>query len=95
METFIQWIDAGWTRIIGTAQDRGFFETQIGVTTHTYGDVATVFSAYEKGFLNNRQVIGRGVNALQLVRREGRWWIVSIAWDEESTAGPIPAEFLH
>jgi hypothetical protein len=95
VESFIQWIDSGWASVIGTPQDRGFFEKQIGTTTHVYGDVAIVFSAYEKGFLTDRQVIGRGINALQLVKRDGRWWIVSISWDEEPTAGPIPAAFLQ
>jgi hypothetical protein len=53
VESFIQWIDSGWAPIIGTAQDRGFFEQQIGTTSQVYGDVAIVFSAYEKGYLTN------------------------------------------
>jgi hypothetical protein len=31
---------------------------------------------------------------MTLVFDGDRWWIVSIAWDEESGAGPIPSTFL-
>ena len=27
------------------------------------------------------------------VVEDGRWWLASIAWDEENTAGPLPAEY--
>jgi hypothetical protein len=94
-ESFITWIDGSWAGIApNSPQDQGFFERQVGLTTHTYGDVAIAFSVYEKGYKKTNQVIGRGINALQLVKRNNRWFIVGIAWDEENTAGPVPAEFL-
>jgi hypothetical protein len=39
-------------------------------------------------------VLGRGINSIQMVRKDGRWWITSIIWDEETGAGPVPAKYL-
>jgi hypothetical protein len=92
-EQFITWIDTGWKPIIGTDRDRGFFEKQLSLTVQRYGDVANAFSSYEKGPHTPRAVQGRGINAVQLVRQNGRWYIASITWDEENTAGPLPPEY--
>jgi hypothetical protein len=93
VEQFIAWIDEGWRPVIGTASDRGFFERQLKLVVHQYGDIAMAFTSYEKGSDEPRAVQGRGINTVQLVRRGGRWFITAITWDEESTAGPIPAEY--
>jgi hypothetical protein len=60
---------------------------------HQYGDIAMAFTTYAKGPHTPRAVQGRGINTVQLVRKDGRWWLASIAWDEENTAGPIPAMY--
>lgn len=93
VEAFIAWIDAGWAPILGTLQDAGFFERQTNVIVEAYGDVAHAFSTYEKGPYEPRRVQGRGVNAVQLVRRDGRWYVLSITWDEENAAGPLPERY--
>lgn len=49
---------------------------------------------YEKRFADSEQSLGRGVNSFQLVYGDGRWWIASVAWDEENGAGPLPARYL-
>ena len=36
--------------------------------------------------------VGREINSIQMVRKDGRWWITSIIWDEET--GPVPAKYL-
>lgn len=95
-EEFIAWID-GWyaeNAPIGGPNDKGFAEEAVHNEVHRYGDVAQVFSTYQKHFWDDDQILGRGVNSFQLVYHEGRWWIVSIVWDEESGAGPIPDEYL-
>ena len=79
---------------IGSAADRGFQEREVHNVTHRFGDVATVFSTYEKFAWQDDRMLGRGVNSFQLVYRDGRWWIVSGAWDEEIGAGPVPDAYL-
>ena len=88
---FVAWIDSVTT--VGGDGDHGFAEEEVHAVVHQYGDVAQVFSTYHKRFGDSHQVLGRGINSYQLVRRDGRWWIVSIAWDEETGAGPIPAAY--
>ncbi|MEM0963064.1 MAG: hypothetical protein AAGK21_11085 [Bacteroidota bacterium] len=78
---------------IGSASDQGFSEAQVHQVVHRFGDVATIFSTYEKSPYQSDQMLGRGINSFQLVFREGRWWIIAVAWDEEEGAGPVPAEF--
>jgi hypothetical protein len=93
VDAFIEWIDSGWRSIIGTERDQGFFERQTNLVVDQYGDIAQAFTTYEKGPWEPRQIQGRGINAVQLIRRDGRWWILSITWDEENTAGPLPPKY--
>jgi hypothetical protein len=93
VDSFIAWIDNGWRGVIGTERDQGFYERQTNLVVDQYGDIAQAFTTYEKGPYQPRQVQGRGINAVQLVRRDGRWWILSITWDEENVAGPLPTRY--
>ena len=92
-EGFIEWIQAH-TPPPGDANDRGFQEEQVAAEVVRYGDVAHVFSTYQKHFWGSDEILGRGINSFQLVHNDSRWWIAGIAWDEENGAGPIPAEYL-
>ena len=94
VESFITWIDAGWQRVIGTPNDRGFAESEVSATMETYGDIAHVLSTYQKHIWGETQVRGRGINSFQMIRKDGRWWITSLIWDEETGAGPVPAKYL-
>ncbi len=72
----------------------GFYEREVGRKTDVYGAVAHVFSAYESRSLRSDQrAIGRGINSIQLLRDQDRWWILSIAWDSERPDNPIPLDF--
>ncbi len=80
--------------VVGGEGDLGFQEEEISNVVERFGDVAHVFSTYRKGWWGDDEVLGRGVNSIQLVRHDGRWWISAIAWDEEVGAGPLPARYL-
>jgi len=92
VEDFINWIDQN--TVVGGANDRGFQEEQIAQHVEQYGDIAQVFSTYQKHFWRDTNILGRGINSIQLVNNEGRWWIVSVIWDEEVGAGALPARYL-
>lgn len=89
---FADWIES--VTPVGEPNDKGFTESEVHHVVNRYGDIAQVFSTYRKHFWGQDRVLGRGINSFQLVHNEGRWWIVSIIWDEESGAGAIPAEYL-
>lgn len=88
---FVEWIDSG--TVVGGPNDRGFAEEEISHVAHRYGVIAQVFSTYQKHFWNDENILGRGINAFQLVYQDGRWWIESITWEEEVDAGPIPETY--
>ena len=90
-ETFIALVDSFTT--VGGTNDRGFAEEGVHLEVRRYGDVAQAFSTYQKHFWGDDRILGRGINSFQLVYHGERWWIASIAWDEENGAGPIPTEY--
>lgn len=70
-----------------------FMEKELARTTHQYGGVAQVFTTYEFD-LGNGKMKARGINSVQLVKEQGRWWIASIVWQEENPSLPIPQAYL-
>ncbi len=91
-EGFVEWIES--VTPIGTPNDKGFTEEEVHHVVDRYGDIAQVFSTYQKRFWDEDEILGRGINSFQVVWNGGRWWIVSIIWDEEIEAGPIPDAYL-
>ena len=91
-QDFVDWIDQGTS--VGGPDDQGFSEDGIHNVVERYGDIAHVFSTYEKHLYGQSENLGRGINTFQMIWNAGRWWITSIAWDEEIGAGPIPAKYL-
>jgi hypothetical protein len=79
--------------VVGGANDRGFAEEQIAARVERYGDIAHVFSTYQKHFWEDPEILGRGINSIQLLWSGGRWWVTSILWDEEVGAGPLPERY--
>ena len=51
-------------------------------------------SAYHFKLEPNGAPAERGVNAIQLVYDQGRWWIASLIWNTESDKNKIPASLL-
>lgn len=92
VEEFIDWVDEHTE--VGGPDDPGFQEEEVTHRVERYGDVAQVFSTYRKHFWGEAEILGRGINAIQLVRNDGRWWIASVVWDEEVGAGPLPERYL-
>lgn len=92
VEDFIDWVDEN--AVVGGANDSGFVEEQIAYRVERYGDIAQVFSTYQKRFATGTEILGRGINSIQLVYNDERWWVVSVIWDEEVGAGPLPDRYL-
>jgi hypothetical protein len=71
-----------------------FYETEIMRQVYRYGNLMQVFSTYEARNSLDGPPIARGINSIQLVHQEDRWWIVTVMWDNETRENPIPEEFL-
>ncbi len=74
-----------------------FKEWETGRKTIEYGHLMTVYSAYELIDVDEKGDTTRlrGINTFQLFNDGKRWWITYCNYEEESTAGKIPAEYLE
>lgn len=87
---------ASWVERSGTVIERdGFVEAEIGRVTEQYGLIAHAFSTYESyRSRSDTEPFARGINSFQLMNDGERWWVVSIFWQQESDAFPIPTRYL-
>ena len=86
-------VDDYITRSGPILKEKGFFERQIACRIDRFGHLAQVFSTYETRLDGEAGILGRGINGIQLLWDEKRWWVVTIMWDSESPSQAIPAEY--
>ncbi|MBL7700744.1 MAG: peptidase M61 [Ferruginibacter sp.] len=72
-----------------------FNEKEIGRTVNQFGTVAQVFTAYEFNAGTTPPTTKRGINSVELIKEKGRWFIMSVTWDEETKEQPIPPAYLN
>jgi hypothetical protein len=82
-------------QMIASGEMPSFWEGEIWRETRQFDDVAHVLSAYETRRTRNGELLNRGVNSIQLFRREGRWWISAMIWRREGRDVSIPASPSH
>ena len=74
--------------------DHGFYEKEIHRVIERYGNIAHIFSTYETREAKNGAVKERGINSIQLVFENSRWWVVNVMWTPESREDPLPERYL-
>jgi hypothetical protein len=74
--------------------ENDLWETEIVRHSNRFGNMIQAFSTYEARNDPDGTPQLRGINAVQLVYMEGRWWVVTVMWDCETRQNPIPEEFL-
>ncbi len=76
-------------------EKNGFFETETHRVTEDYGTITHIFSTYDsRRTLADEKPFARGINSIQLMKDDTRWWIVNILWMGETEAFPIPKNYL-
>lgn len=73
-------------------QATGFTERVVRVRPMVFGDIAHVLVLYEASIPGSGRPPQQGVDSFQLIRREGRWWIVSIVNEIPTPDRPLPPE---
>lgn len=74
---------------------RGFHERETARRFERFGHMAHVFSTYDsRRAASDLQPFARGINSIQLFHDGARWWIVSVYWQGETPAIPLPAHYL-
>jgi hypothetical protein len=69
-----------------------FSERPLAIHITGFGAVAVALAGCE--ITENDVTITRDVSAFLLVRTEGAWRIAAQGWDAETTANPIPTDFI-
>lgn len=91
------WTPEEYAAAAGASLERdGFFEREIGFTQQRFGDVVHRMSAYDsKRTAADPAPFARGINSIQLWDDGTRWYVVTVYWQAETSANPIPAEYLR
>jgi hypothetical protein len=69
-----------------------FYEHGVTGPIWRYAHIAFATSPYESRHAANEAPFQRGINTFQLSFDGARWWIISISWEGESPAFPLPAD---
>lgn len=69
-----------------------FNEVQLGVEILLFGNIAHAFQAYHFT-INKNELSQKGINSIQLVFSENRWWIANISWQPETNELKLPENF--
>jgi len=76
-------------------EQNGFVEAEINRVTEGYGMIAHAFSTYESyRSASDEEPFARGINSFQFMNDGKRWWVVSVYWQGEGAANPIPGKYL-
>jgi hypothetical protein len=73
----------------------GFFERSIANRVEEFGNLIHVWSTYEsRNAKDDPQPFSRGINSIQIVRAQGRFWIASVLFDDERPGVTLPERYL-
>ena len=60
-----------------------------------FGNLVSVWSTYESRKAEaDEKPFARGINSIQLIHAQGRFWIASIIWDDERPGLTLPDKYL-
>ncbi len=73
-------------------KERGFSEKIVTMKPRVFRDIANVFVLYEARIHDSDKPPTRGIDSIELVKKDGRWWIAAITNDIVNAENPAPAE---
>jgi hypothetical protein len=76
-------------------RDTGFTERLVSCKVKAFGAIAHCFAVYESSIPNESRPRARGVDSIQLIKRNEGWLVASLTNDVSGPGKPIPEEFLH
>ena len=79
----------------GSLEKNGFFEVEAARQEERYGNLVHAFSTYDSfRTAEDEEPFMRGINSIQLIYQDNRWWVANIAWQGEWPDLPIPTKYL-
>lgn len=70
----------------------GFEESELGKVVHEFNGIASVFQSFYGKDSEGNQL--KGINSIQLVYKESRWWIAHTLWTFETDDIKIPPIYM-
>jgi hypothetical protein len=77
------------------ADSSGFGEKVLRMKPMVFGDIATVLVLYEAHIPGSPRPPQQGVDSFHCVKKNGRWWIVSVVNEISTRTRAIPAELQN
>lgn len=74
---------------------KGFTERIVRSKSLVFGDMAHVLVLYEAQITGSQRPPQQGVDSFQLIKKDGRWWIVSVTNEIVTPSRPIPPELAR
>jgi hypothetical protein len=72
-----------------------FKESELHRISESCGNIFHIFSTFQAVYTTGEGTgETRGINSIQLVFEDNRWWITSILWFDEDSKRLIPARYL-
>ena len=74
----------------------GFYEYEIVRNVEEFGHVAHVWSTFESKYSKeDEKPYTRGINSIQLLNDQKRWWVMNIYWSKETDEFPLPEIYCN
>ena len=74
---------------------QSFYEVEINRVEERYGNMVHAFSSYESyRSLEDAAPFARGINSIQVLFEDERWWILTVFWQPEWPGLPLPEQYL-
>jgi len=83
------WIDA-----VGKRGSDVFHEHQLNVRSESWAHEAHLWSTYETRIGAEDKPADRGINSIQAIYDGKQWHIISIVWQAQTAADPVPPKYL-
>lgn len=91
VEEFVKWFDDDVKKY--KMNERGFEESIEKLKLTVFGDMAHCFVVYKARFKTPENLPGQlGLDSWSLMKKDGRWWIVSVTNDVVTPQRPLPEE---
>ena len=71
-------------------ESTGFSEKILNMKTLEFGNMANILVLYEAYIPGSERPPGKGVDNFSLIKKKGRWWIISVTNELPTPDRPIP-----
>jgi hypothetical protein len=82
-----------WINAVARRGSTPMFERQVKVRSEAYGHFAHLWSTYEIRATPDGAATVNGINSVQAVNDGTRWHVLSVLWEPDTTAGPVPEKY--